>query len=299
MLAETDVKILQNEKSNFPLTVFMDGLNFLNSHWQLLGVNINLLTCHAASLTLELNYSVNVTVDNCTFGNWTFRQVNHVLIKNSRNAISQDFPTSLIFDSSSGLMENITIKDLNFTKMSYGLKILDNSYIQIRNSNFISNTVTHGIIKVLNSSTMEMSDCNMEKNKAINYAGAIFIDKSSVYLINSSFNDNEAVQGGGALHVKESSFLYTQNCSFSNNQVKIGHGGAIYLSNSTAQGITINFTDNGAKYGGGLTCFSSSKIAVQHTHFSHNTAFLGGAIFGSTCNRHALTVHCIKIKMSF
>ena len=84
MLAECDVKISQNEKSTQPVTVFMDSLNFLNCYWQLLGVKLCMIKCNASSLTLELINSRNFTIENCTFGNWTFRQIQHIIIKNSK-----------------------------------------------------------------------------------------------------------------------------------------------------------------------------------------------------------------------
>ena len=188
-LAETDVKISLNEKSFQPFTVFMEGLNFVNSYWQFFGVNVWMVKCDAASLTLELTHLRNVTIENCTFCNWTFWQVEHVIIKHSKSSTSKDFPTSLHFYNSSGLMENINIKDLNFTNMPNRLIIQNSSYIQITQSNFVNNTVSYGLIKVLNSSTLEMRDCTLQKNKAIDYAGAIYADRSFIHLTNTNFSD--------------------------------------------------------------------------------------------------------------
>ena len=81
MATKSEIKILCNEKTaDFP-TVFMDGLNFLQSYWQFSLVNLNMMNCHAAFLILELKYSQRVIVNNCTFGNWTFTQVQHIVIK--------------------------------------------------------------------------------------------------------------------------------------------------------------------------------------------------------------------------
>ena len=175
VLAETDVKISLNEKSTQPFTVFMHSLNFLNSYLQFFVVNVWMVKCDVSSTRLEVTNIRNVTIENCTFGNWTFRQVGHVMIKNSRSCILKDFPTSLNFYNSSGLMENINIKNLNLTNMSNGLIIQNSSYIQITQSNFVNNTVSYGLIKVLNSSTLQMSDCTLQKNKAIDYAKVILI----------------------------------------------------------------------------------------------------------------------------
>ena len=290
MLTETDVKIMLNEKSTQPFTVFMDSLNFLNSYWQLFGVKLWMITCDASSLTLESINSRNFTIENCTFGNWTFRHVEHIMIKNSKSSISKDFPSLPNFYNSSGLIENINIMDLNFTNMFNGLIIQSNSYVQVIKSKFVNNTVTFGLIKVLNSSSLEMSDCTLQKNKAINYAGAIFVDRSFVHLTNTYFSDNNANWRGGALFVTEGSFVFLKSCTFSNNQVKFGFclekiadgcGGAILLSNSTLNGINVNFTSNNASSGGGLACFLHSQVTAQYMDFSHNIAILGSAFYGS------------------
>ena len=288
-MAETDVKISPNEKSSQPPTVFIDGLNFLNSYWQFFVVNVWMVKCDAASLTLELTNIRNVTIENCTFGNWTFRQVEDFMIKNSRNSVLKDFPTLLRFYNSSGLIENTHNNDLNFTKNFNGLIIESNSYVQVTKSKFVNNTVTLGLIKVLNSSTLEMRDCTLQKNKAIDYAGAIYADRSFINLTKSNFKGNKAIQGGGALHVREGSILYMESCSFSNNQVKllesaeekeVGQGGAILLSNSTVNGINVNFTGNKGGLGGGLACLLHSQVTAQHMDFSHNIAAFGSAIYG-------------------
>ena len=278
VLAATDVIISLNEKSSQPFTVSMNALKFHNPHWQFFGVDVWMVKCDAAFLTLTLTDIRNVTIENCTFGNWTFGQVEHVIIKNS-SSVSKDFPTSLNFYNSSGLMENITIKDLNFTT---GLLIQNNSYIQITKSQFVNNTVSYGLIKVLNSSILEMSNCSLQKNKAIDYAGAINADKSFMYLTNTNFSDNNAIQGGGALHVIEGSLVFLKSCTFFYNQVnktEDGFGGAILLSNSTANGINVNFTGNKATDGGGLACLLHSKVTGQFMDFSHNFAVFGSAIF--------------------
>ena len=281
-----DVKISLNENLTQPVTFFMDSLNFLNSYWQFFGVNVWMIKYDASSLTLELTNLRNVTIENCTFGNWAFRHVKHVMIQNSKSSILKHFPTSLNFYNSSGLVEKIIIKNLNF---SSGLIIQDNSYIQILKSNFVNNTVNFGLIKVLNSSTLEMLDCTLQNNKAKYNAGTILTDRSIIYLTKSNFNGNEAIQGGGALHVREGSILYMEICNFSNNQVQflesaeekeVGQGGAILLPNSTANGINVNFTGNRANYGGGLFLTLHSKVTAQYMNFNHNNTLLGSAIYG-------------------
>ena len=206
MLTKSDIIIFLSEKATEPCTVFISGLNFTNSYWQLSGVNVQMEKCQAAFLTLEIKSLTNAIVENSTLGNWTFIHVQHIFMKNNRNFFVKGFSTSFNFSNSSGLIKNVTIKDLNFANMPTGVMIQNNSYIQITKSSFTNNIVTLGIIKVLNSSTLHMSDCKFQKNKAIDYAGAIFSENSKVHLTNINFDNNKADWGGGALYVKNNSF---------------------------------------------------------------------------------------------
>ena len=76
------------------MTVFMHGLNFLDSHWQFSHVNLNMTNCETAFLSLELKYLTNANIENCTFGNWTFKQVQNVIIKNCSNTVHTNSKTS-------------------------------------------------------------------------------------------------------------------------------------------------------------------------------------------------------------
>ena len=154
---------------HFQLSPWMD-LHFLDSHWQFSGVDINMINCDTAFLVLELKHSNNVIIKNCTFGNWTFTQVQHVVIKNCSNAFAEGFSASLNFNNSSGLMENINIKDQNFTRIDEGLFIQNYSYINVTKSNFVNNIVSSGLITVWNLSTLHLSDTNMLQNQAIDCA---------------------------------------------------------------------------------------------------------------------------------
>ena len=162
MLVKSKVLILLNENATQPCTVFLDGLNFLNSCWHLFYVNLNMINCHTSFSMLDVRYSTNVTVENSIFGVWMFTNVQQIVIKNCKNyivteslvSIDQDSIASLSFSNSSGLIENITIKDLSLNKTYHGLLILVEyySHIQITNSIITNNTMNYGSITVFKSS---------------------------------------------------------------------------------------------------------------------------------------------------
>ena len=95
MLAKSNLNFSSNKKVSDPVTIFMDGLSFLNSYWQFSHVNLNMINCETPFLTLKLKYSTNVIIDNCTFGDWTFKQVQKVIIKNCSNTVDMGSTDSI------------------------------------------------------------------------------------------------------------------------------------------------------------------------------------------------------------
>ena len=128
-----------SEIANTELKISLDGLNFLNSYWMFYGVNVEILNCHTASLVLELKYIINAIIQNCTFGNWTFKRVQNMLIKDCNNIF--DFPTTLNFINSSAYVENITIQHENIMKEVSVMWVDDHSSLHVEQSHFVNNTV--------------------------------------------------------------------------------------------------------------------------------------------------------------
>ena len=48
-----------------------------------------MINCHASSLALELKDVTDATIQNCTFGHWTFRQVQNIFIENITNIFNE------------------------------------------------------------------------------------------------------------------------------------------------------------------------------------------------------------------
>ena len=240
-------------------------------------------------LKLDIGYSVNATPEKSTFGYWSFADVQGIVIRNCNNfintdsfdSIDQDPITSLIFYNSSGLIENLTIKDLNFNHIHDGLIVDYYSNIQIINSIIINNTVNYGVITVLNFGTLIMLDCVVQRNQGKYVAGGILAKEGVVYLTNTYFNDNKAVERGGAIYGIENSFFSIQNCTFHNNQVTLdnemknllrnGYGGAIYLvENSQTEMQHVYFIKNKAIHGSGIYISSLSKLSCKSCLFYQN-----------------------------
>jgi parallel beta-helix repeat protein len=107
---------------------------------------------------------------------------------------------------------------------------------------------------------------------------AVHLDNSSITIINSVFEDNEAPtgsDGGGAIEILNGSDAMIENNMLVNNY-STAYGGAIYIDNSSPviNGNTI--TDNIAGYygnagGGGIAVFGNSSPEITYNNISSNS----------------------------
>ena len=155
-----------SEVASTDLKIILDGLNFHNSYWMLYSVNVEIVNCNAAPLSLELRNLTHATIQNCTFGNWTFIKVQNASIKNCNIVFHEDVSTSLNFLTSSAYMENMTMAHENITGYYNGIYVSYYSLLHIEQSKFVNNTVKQGIIKVLEASFLIMSNCTVLRNYA-------------------------------------------------------------------------------------------------------------------------------------
>ena len=190
----------------------MNGLNFLSSYWIINSVNLEMINCLASSLTLELKDLTDVIIQNCTFGDWTFRQVQNIFIENVTNVFEEGFLTSLNFYNSRAIIQNMIIEHENLNGPLEGISVRDFSILHIEQSNFLYNTVEYGLIKVLNLSNLLMSNCSVSGNYAEGVS-VIYANKSNVNLRNTYLDNNYANWSGGAIFAETLSRLQIENCT--------------------------------------------------------------------------------------
>ena len=232
-----------------------------------------MIECQTTFLAMELINVTEVTVDNCLIGNFTFVQVQQVIISNSTTE------GSLKFYHSSGSIENITIGAV--------LTVQNYSYVQVTKSHFVNNTVECGVVKVLSSSTIVLSDSTMQSN----HGGAIFANRSFVQLANTYFIRNKGDSVGGAIFATDRSFMRIQNCTFSNNQVMHEYkyenitindeGCAIYLSDSTAEMSNVKFIQNTARFGTAIKLCNHSILNISNLECENQRGYLSSCISAS------------------
>ena len=124
--------------------------------------------------------------------------------------------------------------------------------------------------------------------KANNYGGAIFFvgrsnTPADITIRNSTFEDNFADKGGGALYVRDANVI-VNGSTFENNRNNVtvsnrtSDGGAISIDNSQGRIGNSTFTANRSMSGGAL-CILRSTLEVFNSEFTGNIAeFSGGAI---------------------
>ena len=227
-----------------------------------------MINCNAGFLTLDLIHITNVTIQNCTFGNWTFQKVQKVIVKNCNNVFDEVISTSLRFYNSSAYIENIkVVQKNNILKHFSVITIRDFSFLHIEQSYFVNNTVEYGIIKVLNSSTLEMLNCFMLGNYAEKYAGAIYANESHVHLTNTYLNSNKANFSAGAMFIIKS-VVQIKNCTFRNNCVNGtgSSGGAIFSANNSLLDISYSLFDDNRAYFGGAIYQENGETKIESLH---------------------------------
>jgi predicted outer membrane repeat protein len=187
--------------------------------------------------------------------------------------------------------------------------------VKVTNSQFISNSASHGgaiyivdgymdVIEstftsnsavgtnrdggaIYNGYHLDVLNSSFESNSAVNVGGAIAsTDSSTTNILESAFNGNIAAFGGA---VYSADVLKVTNSLLTNNEAS-SNGGAIYFQNSNAdEALVLNFTtliNNSAVGDGGAiyeanTSSSAAAVYLKGTILQGNTAATGSNCFGT------------------
>ncbi|MBP5622050.1 MAG: hypothetical protein J6X44_08555, partial [Thermoguttaceae bacterium] len=116
------------------------------------------------------------------------------------------------------------------------------------------------------------SYCVFSDNESGYYGGVLYSERCDVTIDHCLFENNTAVQEGGALRILDSPNVSITNSSFTGNTAK--EVGALRILNSPNVSITnSSFIGNTAAQGsGGGVGVSSSSLSIENTTFSSNTA---------------------------
>ena len=145
-----------------------------------------------------------------------------------------------------------TISNVFFSKChaNIGGAISSNSTTMIMsNSSVIANT--RSAIHLMDGTSLEITNSTFFNNSTPHSGGAIACEDSAVNMVNTKFNQNQAVDSGGAFAIYGMSKLNAHNCSFTYNTAYIGS----------------------------VMVVMYSHISFYNSNFAHNVASAGGTVY--------------------
>ena len=214
-------------------------------------------------------------------------------------------------------VENFTVENCTFTGDNFSgsaFFLTDTSidishcvFTKLQGSSYGNYTSVGGAVVCIDS-TISMYDSMVDSNQG-QVGGAIFANSGcNISLLNSSFVNNYAEEGGavvfstvdsftvegelmirdcdftgnsarngGVLHIKFQSRVFIENSSFHDNQGV--SGGVLYLNHSQVHISSTNFTNNSAQIGGSVYVHNGN-VNINASNFINNKAYiLGGALY--------------------
>ena len=167
------------------------------------------------------------------------------------------------FTNSSAVVRDSEISNNN----GIGIKCKENSNITVTGS-IVENNNGTGIY--FDSSTGNVSDCEITDNSAEEYGGGIYCyNYSSPTLTNVMISGNSASDGGGIYCYSSSPSLV--DVTLSNNSAS-SYGGGIYCWESSPSLVDVTISDNSASYYGGGIYSKYSSPSLENVTISNNSA---------------------------
>jgi predicted outer membrane repeat protein len=241
-------------------------------------------TCSALGLYGVSGTGCNATIDHCTFDhnvNGSGPAASQVWAQ--QRQVTATF-TYCTFSDNSGLYGGAaSMFGAN------GLPCISN----MTNCSFTHNTATgaYGGAISISAARLSCSKCSFQENQAY-LGGAIYAsyltNLDNVFLLDNSFVQNTAIQGGGAIYAQTAN-LTIARCDFQFNNTTNGDGGAILfdqylapLTDQTMMSISQSFFNvNRCTNDGGAICHRDpyGSTSITGTRFYGNYAMDGGALY--------------------
>ena len=199
-----------------------------------------------------------------------------------------------IIDSNGVWIHNVGFqRSYSFSKHFTGLHITFSDTITVTSCSFEGNTAYNGgAIYVTAESNLTLNASTFIGNNATRHGGAIYASGSNLSLSDNMFSGNTA-GNGGAMYVKAESSVTISDTAFTHNKA-VRSGGAIYSTYSIVNIYGSSKNSSIVNSGGYCrTCDMITTIpksipyeevimelneALCATHFTNNTAILGGAM---------------------
>lgn len=145
----------------------------------------------------------------------------------------------------------------------------------------------------LDKGTVRLTDSTIEDCSSEDHGGAIYSDGGEIYLKKVNLSGNQCRDYGGAICLWDETLLEARYCRFSDNKTE-EDGGAVYVEDAPADHKAILFEScifrgNRADRDGGAFFVCDDGVALSNTEITKNSAKKrGGAVFVDS--RYGITV---------
>eukprot|EP00210_Caulerpa_lentillifera_P006409 g6122.t1 len=183
---------------------------------------------------------------------------------------------------------NLTLSESNFTRnkpvmssffggaVGGGVIYAKKSIISIERSSFDENVAPNGGSVLTLDSELTVKSSSFTKGLSEDSeGGAIFVNRSTLSVFRSSFDENKAV-GNGAAIFAERSKLEVQKMKMTGSYASVS--GTLFLKNCTAKIEESQFENNVAEWFGGGMDTIGSKLQIKKSDFINNNASSGSGL---------------------
>ncbi|MBC9798263.1 right-handed parallel beta-helix repeat-containing protein, partial [Sinomicrobium weinanense] len=242
----------------------IDGIRFRNGNYTAI------IEYHGGGGAIYVNEADNVVIRNCRF------------IDNT----STSNGAGIYFNLSDGSLVNNCIFNNNSAEYEGGAVFILNSDngVVIDNSTFNNNYAYDGGA-ICNegevTTPFEVIDCTFQQNESYVSGAALSFWESNGQVRNSSFVNNETMDGrAGAISTVRNS-LTLKNNLFQGNKARAGDGGALMSDKAVVYAERCRFISNTTPYEG-AAIYNSGTMDIVNSLFQENGAYDdGGAIYNS------------------
>ena len=175
---------------------------------------------------------------------------------------------------------------LNYALDAGAIATTGNGKVDIKNSSFSNNIAFHAGVVGAEGGNITINDCEFNNNSAVEYGGAIGLSQNAeIKIYNSKFTNNGAMLAGVIANIG-SGEIYVENSTFKKN--KAYYGGVIGAINGTLVIKRSSFDNNTAAHGGVVaTADNNNFIHFMNSNFTNNNVNeSSGVIYGGSGDIH-------------
>ena len=230
-------------------SIYLANIEYVNSSWSFFNsysAQISLINMNITSISLK-NYLMS-------FLSWDSISI----VNSSITSIVSSASSALYYSRSTiDFIQNLTISNLN----TVGIELLYSNITQISRL-FIYDSAKGMALKYSNITIINNSEFSRCGSQKLLFGGVIDLLDCSITIENSTFNNNNA-QNGGAISIRWLNFSKCENkiynVGFESNKAEV-KGGAIYYNYRRPEQNNIRFINNSAPYGSNIASYSVKII---------------------------------------